>query len=97
MGHKSKERWWRMAKLNRTMRKLQQALLCQGKRVKINIHQFLSGEQNRMVNVYSVILPEWSIAKMKMVDRELLKTCSTVEVVKFLANMLEGLRNGTES
>ena len=30
------------------------------------------------------------------VDRELLKTCSTVEVVKFLANMLEGLRNGTE-
>lgn len=86
-----------MAKLNQTMRKLQQALLCEGKRVKINTHQFFSEEQNRMVNVYSVILPKWSIVRKKMVDHELLKTCSTIEVVKFLANMLEEQRNGTES
>lgn len=86
-----------MARLNQTIRKLQQALQCHGKRVKINTRQFFLEDQNRMANIYFVILPEWSNIKMKMVDRELLKTCSTVEVVKFLAKMLEGLRNGTES
>lgn len=86
-----------MAKINQTMRKLQTALICKGKRVKINTHQFFSEEQGRMITTYSVILPKWSIVKRKMVDHELLKTCSAVEVVKFLANMLEGLRNGTES
>lgn len=79
------------------MKKLQKALICAGKRVKINTNQFYSEEQGRMITCYSVILPEWSVKRNKMVDRELLKTCSTVEVVKFLANMLEGLRNGTDS
>jgi len=86
-----------MAKINQAMRKLQTALICAGKRVKIHTYQFFSEDQERMVTVYSVILPNWSIVKKKMVDHELLKTCSTVEVVKFLAEMLEGLRNGTDS
>lgn len=86
-----------MARLNQTMRKLQTALLQLGKRVKINTRQFYSEDQDRMVTMYLVVLPEWSKEKLKMVDRELLKTCSTVEVVKFLAEMLEGLRNGTDS
>jgi hypothetical protein len=90
------ERWWRMARVNQTMRKLQAALICAGKRVKINTRQFYSKDQGRMITSYFVILPQWSNEEKKMVDRELLKTCSTVEVVKFLADMLEGLRNGTE-
>lgn len=86
-----------MAKLNQTMRKLQTALVVNGKRVKINTYQFFSEDQERMITVFSVILPKWSIVKQKMVDHELLKTCSAVEVVKFLADMLEGLRNGSQS
>lgn len=86
-----------MARLNQTMRKLQTALICKGARVKIYTRQFYSEEQDRMITVYSVMLPMWLEEKKKMVDNELLKTCSTAEVVKFLAEMLEGLRNGSES
>lgn len=86
-----------MARLNQTMRKLQTAIIRAGQVVKLNTHQFYSEGQNRMITSYSVVAPKWSAAKKKMVDHELLKTCSTAEVVKFLAEMLEGLRNGTES
>lgn len=86
-----------MARLNQTVRKLQTALICMGKRVKINTRQFYSEEKDMMITIYSVMIPEWSNVKRKMVDRELLNTCSTVEVVKFLASMLEGLRNGTDA
>lgn len=86
-----------MANLNRMIRKLQTAILECGKVVKVNTHQFHGEEQNRMITSYSVITPIWSEYRQKMVDHEMLKTCSTVEVVKFLANMLEGLRNGSES
>ena len=85
-----------MANLNHTMRKLQTAIVQMGKRVKIYTRQFYSEEQDRMITIYSVMLPMWSEVKEKMVDHELLKTCSTAEVVKFLANMLEGLQNGSE-
>lgn len=85
-----------MANHNRLICKLQTAILHSGGVVKVNTHQFHSKEQNRMINCYSVLVPMWSEAKKKMVDHELLKTCSAAEVVKFLANMLEGLRNGTE-
>lgn len=86
-----------MARLNQTMRKLQTAIVNAGQVVKINTHQFYSEEQTRLITSYSVIVPMWSDFRQKMVDHELLKTCSTVEVVKFLADMLEGLRNGTKS
>lgn len=86
-----------MARLNQTMKKLQTAIVNAGQVVKINTHQFYREEQGRMIASYSVIVPVWSDFRQKMVDHELLKTCSAVEVVKFLADMLEGLRNGTES
>lgn len=86
-----------MANHNRSIGKLQSAILSAGGVVKVNTHQFHSKEQNRMVTSYSVIVPKWSAFKQKIVDHELLKTCSTVEVVKCLADMLEGLRNGLES
>lgn len=85
-----------MANYNRTISKLQMAILSAGGVVKVNTHQFHSKEQNRMINSYSVIIPMWSDIRQKMVDHEMLKTCSAVEVVKFLARILEGLRNGTE-
>ena len=86
-----------MANHSRMIGKLQTAILASGGIVKVNTHQFHSQEQKRMINSYSVIVPMWSELREKMVDHELLKTCSSVEVIKFLANMLEGLRNGTES
>lgn len=86
-----------MASYNRIIGRLQTAILGSGGVVKVNTHQFYSEEQNRMITSYSVIVPRWSSFREKMVDHELLKTCSTVEVVKFLANMLEGLRNGTDT
>lgn len=86
-----------MANYNSLMRKLQTAILCFGRVVKINTRQFHSEEQNRMVTSYSVTVPAWSEREKKMVDKELLKTCSTVEVVRFLADMREGLENGAES
>lgn len=86
-----------MANHNRMIGKLQTAILAAGGLVKVHTHQFHSKEQNRMINTYSVIVPTWSDFRQKMVDHEMLKTCSTVEVVKFLADMLEGLRDGTES
>lgn len=85
-----------MANHSRLIGKLQTAILSSGGVVKVNTHQFHSKEQNRMITTYSVIVPMWSEFRQKMVDHEMLKTCSAVEVVKFLANMLEGLRDGTE-
>lgn len=85
-----------MANYSRLIGKLQTAILSSGGVVKVNTHQFHSKEQNRMITTYSVIVPMWSEFRQKMVDHEMLKTCSAVEVVKFLANMLEGLRDGTE-
>lgn len=86
-----------MARLNGTIKKLQTALIIAGKRVKINTRQFYSEEQDRMVTCYSVATSVFSEEKGKMADVELLKTCSTVSVVKYLAEMLEGLRNGTDN
>ena len=65
------------------------------KRVKIHTRQFFSEEQRRMITVYSVILPEWAEEEHKFVEREKLRTCSTVEVVKCLATLLEVASNET--
>lgn len=92
------ERWVTdIANHSRMIGRLQTAILNAGGVVKVNTHQFHSQEQNRMITSYSVIVPTWSEFRQKMVDHEVLKTCSAVEVVKFLANVLEGLRNGTDS
>lgn len=85
-----------MANYNRLIRNLQTAILSAGGMVKVNTYQFHSRAQSRMVTCYSVIAPVRSEFKRKIMYRELLKTCSAVEVVKFLADMLEGLRNETE-
>lgn len=86
-----------MANHSRMIKKLQTAIINAGAIVKVNTRQFYSEDQDRMITCYSVVTPVWSEEKRKMVDREQLSTCSAVEVVKFLASMLEGLRNGPES
>lgn len=86
-----------MAKLNQLIRKLQTAILNNGVKIKVNTNQFFSKEQNRILTSYTVTERKWSDFKGKMTDQVILKTCSTVEVVKFLASMLEGLRNGTDA
>lgn len=86
-----------MANFNQIMRKLQMAILNKGVKVKVNTHQFFSKEQNRLVTSYTVTERKWSEKKKKIADQVILKTCSTVEVVKFLAKMLEELQNGPES
>ena len=86
-----------MAKLMQLIRKLQTAILNKGVKVKVNTNQFFSNEQKRMVTSYTVTERKWSDFKCKMADQVVLKTCSTVEVVKFLAKKLEELQNEPES
>lgn len=86
-----------MAKLNKLMRKLQMAILNKGVKVKVNTNQFFVQEQKKMATCYTVTQRKWSDAKGKMTDQVVLKTCSTVEVIKFLAKLLEELQNEPES
>ena len=86
-----------MANLNRVMGRLQIALLNKGVKVKVNARQFFYQEKERIMTCYSVTERKWSDAKRRMTDQEVLKTCSTVEVVKFLAKRLEELENGPDS
>lgn len=85
-----------MANLNKLMKKLQTALLCYDVRVKLGTRQFYSEGQGRMITVHTVHMPVWSERSNKMVDREVLSTCSTAEVVKYLADMLGVLRSETK-
>lgn len=91
------ERWWRMARLNKLMKKLQMGILSLEGKVKVNTRQFFSEENERVLTCYMVTTPKWSEKKRRMTDQEVLKTCSAVEVVKFLAKMLEELQNGSNS
>ena len=86
-----------MANLNQLMKKLQLAILNKGVKVKVNTNQFLIQEQGRMATCYTVTQKKWSDSKCRMADQVVLKTCSTVEVIKFLANLLEELKNEPES
>lgn len=86
-----------MAKLNKVMKKLQMAIVNKGVYIKVHQRQFFNKEMGKMATCYSVTAPKWSNQKQRMTDREVLKTCSAVEVVKFLAKMLEELENGPDS
>ena len=82
-----------MANLTWMIKKLQAAILNTGGMVKLATRQFYSEDQGRMITIYTVSIPMWSDRLHKMVDREQLSTCSTAEVVKYLAEMLEVRRN----
>lgn len=82
-----------MAKLDKLMKKLQTAILNKGVKVRVNKMQFFSENSGQAMTCYSVMQRKWSDKHGRMTDQTVLKTCSTVEVVKFLAKMLEELEN----
>lgn len=72
-------------KLNGKMKKLQTAIVKSGLVIKIHTSQFFSGEQKRMITSYRICTPvgyysekreEW-----RMMDYEILKTCSMPDVI----------------
>lgn len=69
-------------------RKLQQALILQGRTVKINQTQVWIEETKQMATKYTV--KEQKTVKGKKKDEVLIDSYKLAEVVKFLADMLSG-------
>ena len=76
-------------KLFTLVRKLQRALIAQGKPIKINQTQIWFEETGRMVTKYTVSKPTTD-EKGKKKDQMLLESFRLDEVVKFLASLLDG-------
>ena len=82
--------------LNSRMKKLQTAIIKTGLIIKINRNQFYSVDQERMITSYSVCTPvdyysarkeEW-----KIMDYEILRTCSVPEVIFCLLDIYKAVR-----
>ena len=86
-----------MARLDGLIKKLQKAIVSKNIYIKIHQRQFFASEEGKMLTCYCVMKPVWSEKKQKITDQEVLRTCSAVEVVKFLAKMWEELQNGPDS
>lgn len=73
------------------VKKLQNALLSVGLIIKIGSSQFYSSDQGRMITVWILSTPTLQNGKngWKMRDYEILRTASTVEAVKCLAEIWE--------
>lgn len=65
------------------MYKLQQALKHYGYIITISTHQFYSPEQDRLIKCYTI----------KRGKTELIKSCSMIKIVKYLATLLQDVRN----
>lgn len=80
--------------INRTMKKLQNAILHKGMIIKINTNQFFSEEQSRMIISYRVYTPVLCYSNSKgyyTTDYEILKTCSIAEVVFCLSDIYKAV------
>lgn len=86
-----------MARMDSMIRKLQKAIVSKNIYIKIHQRQFFASKDGKMLTCYCVTKPVWSEKKQKMIDQEVLRTCSAAEVVKFLAKMWEELGNGPNS
>lgn len=77
--------------LKGTAKKLQNALLSVGLTIKIESSQFYSSDQERMVTVWIISTPTLQNGKngWKIRDYEILRTASTIEMVKCLADIWE--------
>ena len=77
--------------LNLTLKKLQRAILSTGLVVKIGTSQFYSPEQERMITMWILSTPTLQETRngWRMRDYEILRTESTVEAVKCLADIWE--------
>ena len=78
------------------MKKLQTAIVKTGLVIKINTYQFYSDEQKRMITSYQICTPisyfserkqEW-----KIMDYEILKTCSMPEVICCLLDIYKAVK-----
>lgn len=80
--------------LKGTAKKLQNALLSVGLIIKIESSQFYSSDQERMVTVWIISTPTLQNGKngWKIRDYEILRTASTVEMVKCLADIWEQVK-----
>lgn len=75
-------------------KKLQNALLSVGLIIKIGSSQFYSSDQGRMITVWILSTPTLQNGKngWKMRDYEILRTASTIEMVKCLADIWEQVK-----
>lgn len=72
-------------------KKLQNALLSVGLTIKIGSSQFYSSDQGRMITVWILSTPTLQNGRngWRMRDYEILRTASTIEMVKCLADIWE--------
>lgn len=77
------------------MKKLQNAIVKTGFVVKVNTRQFYSAEQKRMITSYSITTPAESYSERKhewkVVDYEILRTCSTPDVIFCLLDIYKAV------
>lgn len=81
--------------LNRIMRKLQRAILQKGLVIKIGSTQFYSAEQNRMITIHILsarITYRNTHGEWKEKDYEILRSASQIEVVNFLNDIWQAVR-----
>lgn len=86
-----------MANLRGIIKKLQTAISLKEYIIRINSYQFYSEEQRRFITGYSLVHKEWQknrTGKLVYKDKELLNTCSQVEIVKYLADKYKELCEG---
>ncbi len=79
-----------MANIRGLTKKLQTAIAQKDFILRINTYQFYSEEQSRFITGYSVVHKEWQTnkkGKLVLKDKELLNTCSQIEVLNYLAEV----------
>lgn len=82
--------------INRTMKKLQKAIVNKGLIIKINTRQFFSEEQKRMITSYQVCTPAVRYSEEKRstyeADFEIIKSCSIAEIVMCLSDIYKAVK-----
>lgn len=82
--------------LNGRMKKLQTAIVKTGFVVKVNTHQFYSADQKRMITSYSICTPVYYYSmrkdEWKVMDYEILKTCSMPDIIFCLLDIYKAVR-----
>ena len=84
----TKDKEVRAVQMNRIVRRLQQALCMQGKKVRINQYQHYSEKAERMVTKYVLSMERYSGGKRRTVI--ILETYRLAKVVETLAGLLDG-------
>lgn len=82
--------------LNGRMKKLQTAIVKAGLVIKVNTRQFYSADQKRMISQYSICTPVSYYSqrqeKWKVMDMEILKSCSMPDIIFCLLDIYKAVR-----